>query len=129
MIKLLIIGSGGFLGAVFRYFLITGVTAFTERISGVNSFPFGTLAVNIVGCFLIGFLGGLIEYKQLFSSEVRLFLFIGLLGGFTTYSTFGYDAYNLLREGRSLSMAIYIAGHLGPALFAVWGGHYISKFF
>ena len=92
------------------------------------SFPFGTLSVNIIGCFLIGFFGGLMEYRQLFSPEVRLFLFIGLLGGFTTYSTFGYEAINLAREGQPMSMISYITGHLVLGLLFVWVGHYISKY-
>ena len=89
LINAALVGSGGFIGAVFRY-AMSGVV---QRHAGLSTFPFGTLAVNMLGCFLIGAAVGLADSRQLFGPEFRLFALIGLLGGFTTYSTFGYESY------------------------------------
>ena len=85
----LVIGIGGFCGAVLRYLVSSNV----QRLWGV---PFvGTLTVNALGCLLIGFLHGLAESRQLFSAETRMLVLVGFLGSFTTYSTFGYDTFLL----------------------------------
>ena len=105
MIKILIIGSGGFLGAILRYF----VSGYAQRLSGSYSFPVGTLAVNLIGCFIIGLMSKMTEDLGLFSIETRMFLTIGFLGAFTTYSTFGYETLNLLRDNEWL-YAFYIRG-------------------
>ncbi len=84
-----IVGSGGFLGALARY----GLSGLVQRQLPFASFPYGTLVVNLMGCALIGVLAGLAESRQMFGSEVRTFAFIGVLGGFTTFSTFGYETF------------------------------------
>ena len=84
MTKILLIGMGGFVGAVLRYAVGGGVQTLTRSIS----FPHGTMAVNVIGCFLIGGLTYLAETRSLFSANTRMFLFIGVLGAFTTFSTF-----------------------------------------
>ena len=99
MFKLLLIGTGGFIGSVMRY--VAGGLIF--RILRKPYFPYGTLIVNVFGCFLIGFISGLSENRQLFSTETRTFIFIGLLGGFTTFSTFGYEVFNFARDGQITS--------------------------
>ena len=93
MVKLLIIGLGGFVGAICRY----GLGGWVQRLTG-GTFPYGTLVVNVTGCFLIGFLLMLFEQRQLFSPTTRLFLTVGILGAFTTFSTFGYETLELLRS-------------------------------
>ena len=90
---LLQVALGGALGAVARH--LTGLGA--VRIMGA-AFPYGTLVVNVAGCFLIGFLLMLSEQRQLFSPTTRLFLTVGILGAFTTFSTFGYETLELLRD-------------------------------
>lgn len=104
MLKLLIIGFGGFLGAIGRY----GLSGLVHRYAS-DSFPTGTLVVNVLGCFLIGGLMFLVEARQFFTPETRLFLLIGLLGSFTTLSTVGYETFEFLRAG-DLRTALVNAG-------------------
>ena len=123
MSKLLYIGFGGFLGSISRY-LVSGLT---HKIFENTNFPIGTLAVNIIGCLLIGFLGGLAERNQIFSPEFRLLLFVGFLGGFTTFSTFGYEVISFARDGQLLSATLNIFVHLIFAVGAVWLGLTVSR--
>lgn len=94
MIKLLIVGLGGFIGAIARHSLC----GLVHRLAG-TSFPVGTLVVNALGCLVIGGLMCLVEERQLLSSNARTFLMIGLLGSFTTFSTLGYETFEYLRAG------------------------------
>jgi fluoride exporter len=94
MIKLLLIALGGAIGTVGRY-LFSG---FAHRISNTIVFPVGTLTVNLLGSFLIGLLWGWFENSVL-SPPLRSFLFIGILGGFTTFSSFSLETINLMRDG------------------------------
>ena len=94
MIKLLLIGTGGFIGSILRYLVSGSVQAASQSIA----FPYGTLAVNVIGCFLIGFLSELAETRSLFSPDTRAFLIVGILGGFTTFSAFGNETMNLIRD-------------------------------
>lgn len=105
LFRLLFIGGGGFVGAVLRFFVSTWVQAR----SGSIVYPFGTLSVNMIGCLLIGFLSALAENRSLLSAEARAFLLAGLLGAFTTFSTFSNETLNLLRDGR-LDLAMLNAG-------------------
>ena len=93
MTKILAIMTGGSLGAVFRYLLFV----FIQRNSS-PAFPFGTLAVNLIGSFLIGYLWAIFEGTRLTGSW-KLFIFTGFLGGFTTFSTFAREATQLLKVG------------------------------
>ena len=122
MIKLLVIGLGGFLGSVLRY-LLSGVV---QRWAGSIGFPVGTFAVNLVGCFLIGLLGGLAESRQVFGPELRTFLLIGVLGGFTTFSTFGYETFNLIRDGQLASAIANCGLHVILGVVAVWAGYSLA---
>lgn len=125
MLKLMIIGSGGFIGSVLRYMLSGAVYGMV----GKTLFPYGTLAVNILGCFLIGFLSGISEIHHLFSPEVRLFLFIGFFGGFTTFSTFGYEVFSFANNGQMLSSLTNISLHLILGIGLVWLGYSLSGAF
>jgi CrcB protein len=122
IIKLSIIGAGGFTGAVLRFV----VSSWVQTRSGSIVFPFGTLAVNMIGCLLIGFLTFLVETRSMFSMETRSFILIGLLGAFTTFSTFGNETLGLIRDSR-LDLAIFNAGFqvvVGVAM--VWLGRIIA---
>ncbi len=121
--KAALVGCGGFLGALLRY----GMSGFVQRLLPLTTFPFGTLAVNLLGCLLVGAVVGSSESRQIFGPEARVFLLIGLLGGFTTFSTLGYETFALLRDGEQLQAAANIGVHavLGPA--AVWLAYSLAR--
>lgn len=121
--QLLWVGAGGFLGSVGR-FVIAG---FFNRLSPALAFPIGTLAVNILGCFLIGLLHGLAESRNMLGTDTRIFLFIGVLGGFTTYSTFGFESLALLKDGAMLKASANIIIHVFLGLAAVWLGDTLGR--
>lgn len=118
----LYVGAGGFIGASCRYLLAGSV----QRLFPAALFPWGTITVNVIGCLCIGFLAGLAEGRQLFGPEARAFVFIGVLGGFTTFSSFGHDTYMLARSGDFLRAAGNVLLHMTVALGAVWGGFQLS---
>jgi len=92
--QIVIVGAGGFVGSALRFV----VSGWTQRLAATGGFPFGTLAVNVIGCLLIGLLGGLAEYRQVLEPGQRLFLMVGILGGFTTFSTFAYETLSLAQD-------------------------------
>jgi fluoride exporter len=117
-LSVLYVALGGALGSISRYLL--GAWALTL---GKNiDFPYGTLAVNLIGCFVIGFLSQLMETRSSFTAEARAFIFIGLLGGFTTFSAFGNDTINLLREGRMFHALANVAANVIVGLALIWFG-------
>ena len=120
---LLMVGAGGLIGAVGRYLVGTWV----QGLVGSSSFPLGTLLVNVVGCLLIGVLVGLAETRDALNAQVRLFLVVGLLGGFTTYSAFGYETVALLRSGDTLAGLANVGLQLALGLAAVWVGLRVSQ--
>lgn len=103
--NVLLVGLGGFIGSVLRY----SVSGWSQRLFEGSSFPLGTATVNVIGCLIIGLLGGLAEHLPVIGPQTRLFLFIGLLGGFTTFSTFGYETMSLVRDNQ-LPMAFANVG-------------------
>jgi CrcB protein len=121
--QLLWVGVGGFLGSVGRFV----VAGFFNRLSPALAFPIGTLAVNILGCFLIGLLHGLAESRNILGTDIRIFLFIGVLGGFTTYSTFGFESLALLRDGEFFKTSANILLHVIVGLSAVWIGDTLGR--
>jgi fluoride exporter len=118
MTNILLVGLGGFIGSVARYKLGGWVLHLTVQ----QKFPFGTFAVNVAGCLVAGVLAGLVEKHELFSAETRLFLFTGLLGGFTTFSAFGLETMFLLRRGELWVAAIYVGASVLLGVIAVWLG-------
>jgi CrcB protein len=94
MAKLLLLATGSLVGGFARYFM----AGFVYRILGA-SFPYGTLAVNIAGCFLVGLLASLADKKFLIGPDMRLLLMVGFCGAFTTFSTFMLETAYLLRDG------------------------------
>jgi CrcB protein len=123
MVKLImIVGFGGFIGTVAR-FLISRY--FQVNLTSV--FPWSTFIVNIVGCLLIGIIYGISEKGEVLSPEVRLFLTVGICGGFTTFSTFSNDAFLLIRQEEWIRFALYASLSLFLGLVAVYAGRFIIK--
>lgn len=122
MTKIVLIGIGGFLGAVLRYW----VSGLVQEASRSVDFPYGTLAVNLIGCLVIGFLSQLAEGRGAFTPETRAFAFIGFLGAFTTFSTFSNESLNLLRDGDGLLALLNLGTHLFFGLGAVWLGRILA---
>ena len=118
MYSVLFVALGGALGSVFRYLLGT----WTQTMSRSIDFPYGTLAVNLIGCFVIGFLAQLAEARGAFTSDSRAFVFIGILGGFTTFSSFGNDTINLLRDGEAFNALANVGANVIVGLMLVWLG-------
>ncbi|MEX0977046.1 MAG: fluoride efflux transporter CrcB [Woeseia sp.] len=118
-----LVGVGGFGGALLRY----GLNGLLIRQFPLSTFPLGTLAVNLFGCLMIGIVAGLIESRQFFSIEMRVFLLIGLLGGFTTFSTFGIETFSLFRNEQYLSAATNVGLHVVAGLLLVWAGYTLTS--
>ncbi len=118
----MLLAAGGAIGSLMRYSL-SGLTY--NYINGI--FPWGTLVVNLAGSFAIGFLWGIFEIENM-SPEIRNFVFAGILGGFTTFSTFTLESFNLLRDGEiRLAISNILASNIaGIAL--VFAGFYVSRY-
>jgi CrcB protein len=114
-----LVGLGGAAGSIARY-LLAGWTLAT---AAPQKFPLGTFAVNVAGCLAAGLLAGLAErHPGWLSPDLRLLLFTGLLGGFTTFSAFALETAHLLRRGEWLVAAGYAGGSLALGIAAVWIG-------
>lgn len=118
MKAILLVGIGGFAGAVARY-LIGGAVL---HMSIQERFPYSTFVVNVLGCLAIGMLAGVAEKQHLLSPDARLLLITGLLGGFTTFSAFGLDAVHLIRRGELWIATLYAGGSVVAGIAAVWLG-------
>lgn len=118
----MLVGTGGFIGAILRY----GLSGFVQGSTPMSTFPWGTLAVNLLGCLMIGLIAGLVESRQLLTPEVRMFALIGVLGGFTTFSTFGYEAIALMRDSEYLRAFAYVGIHVFAGLALVWTGYVLT---
>ncbi len=105
MTIILLVGTGGFLGSIARYLL----SSWVQRTAQDSWFPFGTMTVNIGGCLIIGLLAGLAESRGILSPNSRAFLLVGVLGGFTTFSSFSYDTVSLLNGGRTFEALLNVA--------------------
>ncbi|MEE8348783.1 MAG: fluoride efflux transporter CrcB [Acidobacteriota bacterium] len=119
LVNAALVGSGGFVGALFRY----GMSGWVHRKIPLTTFPYGTLTVNLLGCLLIGIFAGLMDSRQLFTPEVRRLALIGFLGGFTTYSAFGYETFAMIRDAEHLRATINVGLHLVLGLSLVWVGY------
>ena len=118
---LLAIGTGSFIGGVFRYLLSQFV-----QTKFLSTFPFGTLTVNVVGCFLIGLVFGFSDRGNL-TPEWRLFLATGILGGFTSFSAFSNETVGMLRDGQLMYATAYISVSVIVGLIATFIGISITK--
>jgi len=118
MTNLLLVGAGGFLGAAARYLL----SGWILHHSMAAKFPWATFIVNVLGCLVIGVLSGMAERFDAFGHGARLFLFTGLLGGFTTFSAFGLETIFLMRRGEWFFAALYAGASVAVCVLAVWAG-------
>ena len=112
----LIIGLGGFVGAILRYWISAWIQ------SGIVSFPLGTLGVNFIGSFLLALIMYISEYRGLVGMETRLFLTIGVLGSFTTMSTFSFESMKLLEQNQYILFGLNLMGTVTLCLLAVYLG-------
>lgn len=112
----IIVGIGGCIGAILRYFASGWFQG------SVSTFPVGTLGVNVIGSFLLGLVMYLSEYAGVFDGETRIFLTLGVLGAFTTMSTFGYESFRLLEQQELALFALNIFATTLLIVLAVWAG-------
>ena len=117
--QIALVGLGGFLGSVGRYLLSLLVTQW----SSASRFPAATLVVNVVGCLAIGVLSGFATRSEFLTPSVRLFMITGLLGGFTTFSAFGFETFLLGKASLGMMALANIAAQIVLGLGAVWLGH------
>ena len=118
MLKLALIAAGGAVGALLRY----AISGSAQKLT-TGTFPIGTLFVNVTGCVLIGFFGALFAGPHLVREEYRIALLIGLLGAFTTFSTFGWETFSLMNAGQLWQAGLNIALSNGAGLAAVVLGY------
>ena len=121
--NIILVGFGSFFGGVVRY-LITRMLS----VMVVSPYPFGTFAVNVLGCFIIGFVSAL-PIGSLLSPNTRLLLTTGLCGGFTTFSTFMNENATLLKDGMSTTALLYTFASLLVGFLAVIGGQQVARIF
>jgi len=119
---ILYIAIGGAMGSVLRYLTSVLVSKYWA-----NHFPLATFITNVLGCFLIGILIGILEKNNLANSNLKWFLITGFCGGYTTFSTFGFENYTLFQNNNSLLAFGYIALSVFFGIFAVWLGLFVSK--
>lgn len=119
---ILLIGLGGGIGSVFRYFTSVIVQKYYAAV-----FPLATFITNILGCLIIGITLGYLEKNQLMNSNLKWFLITGFCGGYTTFSTFGHDNISLLQSNNTGTMFLYIGSSILVGLLAVWVGLFLTK--
>ncbi|MEX2306587.1 MAG: fluoride efflux transporter CrcB [Pirellulales bacterium] len=124
MAHVLIVGIGGFIGSVLRHWL-SGIGQRWVQ----DAFPAGTLLVNALGCFAVGAFWGLVEYREWFSPETRIFATVGIFGGFTTFSAFGYETFALLHDREYLPALVNVGANVVGSIAAVMLGWMAAKAF
>ena len=122
MSRLFLIGLAGFIGTIGRYWL-SGVVA---RRYG-ETFPLGTLVVNLIGCFLVGLLFYLLNERFVVNPTLRTVVLIGFLGGFTTFSSFGLQTFTLLQDGEFGLAALNLTASNFVGLVLVWAGYTLAR--
>ena len=128
-LNMLAVGCGGFIGAALRYVVSVAFNKLALATTGQASFlfPVGTFAINFVGCFAMGFLASWLPRQYPGASHLLLFATTGFIGGFTTLSTFGLDAYNLFLRGEHLLAAFYAFGTFACCFVGIVAGVACSK--
>jgi CrcB protein len=119
---LTLIAFGGGIGSVFRYLTSVLVQKYYASV-----FPLTTLITNVLGCFIIGLLMGVFEKNQVVNSDLKWLFITGFCGGYTTFSTFGFENISLFQNNHSAMAFLYIGGSVLLGLFAVWMGLILTK--
>ncbi len=122
MLQIIYIGVGGFIGAVSRFL----VSRYMNNL--LPNFPLGTLTVNIIGSFILGFIVYSVSLGRSISPEMRDFITIGILGGFTTMSSFAYESFRLMELGEILLFSLNLAMNLVLCIAAVYAGKELAVF-
>ncbi len=122
MLNIVYVAAGGAIGAALRYLAGKGAVA-----AFGHGFPYGTLGVNVVGSLLMGLLVGWLAKHSVAHQGVHLFVAIGLLGGFTTFSSFSLDAVTLIQRGEIMNAGIYILASMAVSILALLGGLYLVR--
>jgi CrcB protein len=122
MLKLTLIFVGSGLGGVLRYAL----SGCAQKLAG-GMFPLGTLVVNVTGCLLIGFLSAAFAGRLLIREEYRIGLLVGVLGGYTTFSAFGFETFSLLNDGQYLRASANVVLSVVVGLIGVWAGYRLAE--
>lgn len=123
MKAILLIGIGGGIGSILRY--LTSVLVSKQTFSSI--FPWGTFAVNIIGCLIAGIILGILERQQVLNSDLKLLLITGFCGGYTTFSAFSIENVYLLQNGQLLTALFYISISVLLGIIAVWTGITVVK--
>lgn len=124
MLNVMLVGIGGFAGSVARYLL----GGWIQRMAGETWMFLGTAVVNLVGCLLIGLIVNLAQVRSVISGEMRILLVFGLLGGFTTFSSFGLENFQLIREGRAMAASLNILFQVLLGIGGVMLGGWLARF-
>lgn len=119
---LLLIAVGGALGSVARYLFSSFVLRATTSL-----FPVGTFAVNVVGCAVFGVIVGAAQQRFVLSPEARAFLLIGVLGGFTTFSSYAYESFALARDGQFVAAGLNVVGQVAAGFVGLWAGYVVAN--
>ena len=122
MLRLLLVGLGGFFGSILRYW----IGGLAQGRAPRTAFPVGTLVVNILGCFAIGLLAQLVEARGYLRPETRALLFVGLLGGFTTFSAFAHETITAAKDGAAAMALLNVAATVILCLGAAWSGRIVA---
>jgi len=122
MLKVIVVAIGGSIGAAARYIVSTWAA---ERFG--SDFPYGTLIVNVVGCFIIGAFMVLVTERVIANPYLRLLVAVGFLGGLTTFSSFGYETLKLVEDAQFQWAAYNILGNFILGFFATWLGMTVAR--
>jgi CrcB protein len=121
-VTLLAVDAGGALGTLARYLLSTALLRATGSL-----FPIGTFAVNILGCVVFGAIAGAAEQRVQLAPDLRVFLLVGILGGFTTFSSYAFESFALIRDGQFAVAAANIVGQVVAGLVGLWAGYVVTN--
>ena len=122
--QIILVGLGGFIGSSLRF----AMSGWVQRMFPYSQFPYGTMSVNVLGCLLIGYLGGVAEQRQTLEAGTRLFLLVGVLGGFTTFSTFAYESLALAQDSLYFKMMLNVVVQVVIGFSAAWLGLIVARF-